>query len=150
MDIPGRDPERWKFDAVGNKVCFKVTGCEGCLCHEYDHIVPFSKGGKSTLENCQILQTRVNRFKGADTDDKKEMNYFSCSRQFSDFEMDIFEMALYGNVRRFNEASGNFEVACRVKSIMELLPGWRDRKDKSKKEKENDKIPMCKINCNCS
>lgn len=40
----GRDPERWRVDPVGNVVCAKLTSCEGCLCHEYDHIVPFSKG----------------------------------------------------------------------------------------------------------
>ena len=31
----------------------------------------FSKGGRSVLENCQILQQRVNRFKGNEDDDPK-------------------------------------------------------------------------------
>ncbi|OQU93153.1 hypothetical protein SORBI_3001G489800 [Sorghum bicolor] len=54
--VPGRDPERWRRDALGNIVFRKLVGCPGCLCHDYDHIVPYSKGGKSTLENCQVLQ----------------------------------------------------------------------------------------------
>ncbi|KAL6580214.1 hypothetical protein OROMI_008238 [Orobanche minor] len=54
--INGRDPDRWRRDPLGNTVFRKLVGCPGCLCHDYDHIVPYSKGGKSTLENCQLLQ----------------------------------------------------------------------------------------------
>ncbi|XP_010258322.1 PREDICTED: uncharacterized protein LOC104598108 isoform X1 [Nelumbo nucifera] len=54
--IKGRDPDRWRRDALGNIVFRKLVGCPGCLCHDYDHIMPYSKGGKSTLENCQVLQ----------------------------------------------------------------------------------------------
>ncbi|KAA8542443.1 hypothetical protein F0562_023421 [Nyssa sinensis] len=54
--IKGRDPDRWRRDALGNIVYRKLVGCPGCLCHDYDHIIPYSKGGKSTLENCQVLQ----------------------------------------------------------------------------------------------
>ncbi|TYI51824.1 hypothetical protein E1A91_D12G203900v1 [Gossypium mustelinum] len=54
--VKGRDPDRWRRDAVGNIVFRKLVGCPGCLCHDYDHIIPYSKGGKSTLENCQVLQ----------------------------------------------------------------------------------------------
>ena len=84
----GRNPDRFRLDAVGNPVCrvskpilgtilfltlpiskfFKIfkqvlTNCLGPLCHEYDHIFPFSKGGTTSVENCQILQTTVNRVK---------------------------------------------------------------------------------------
>ncbi|XP_058083272.1 uncharacterized protein LOC131231171 isoform X2 [Magnolia sinica] len=62
--IKGRDPDRWRRDALGNTVFRKLVGCPGCLCHDYDHIIPFSKGGKSSLENCQVLQATVNRSKG--------------------------------------------------------------------------------------
>ena len=41
--MPGRDPERWRRDALGNIVFRKLVGCPGCLCHDYDHIVPYSK-----------------------------------------------------------------------------------------------------------
>lgn len=50
--IPGRDPARWRIDAVGNPVLSLLRGCHGALCHEYDHIVPFSKGGKTEVSNC--------------------------------------------------------------------------------------------------
>nr|CAB3448993.1 unnamed protein product [Digitaria exilis] len=42
--VAGRHPERWRQDAVGNVVCRRFWSCHGCLCYEYDHIVPFSKG----------------------------------------------------------------------------------------------------------
>ncbi|OWM90406.1 hypothetical protein CDL15_Pgr014709 [Punica granatum] len=57
--VKGRDPERWRRDALGNIVFRKLVGCSGCLCHDYDHIVPYSKGGQSTLENCQVLQREI-------------------------------------------------------------------------------------------
>ena len=47
--VPGRDPARWRKDAAGNTVFRKLTNCEGCLCHEYDHIVPYSKVQTSVL-----------------------------------------------------------------------------------------------------
>jgi hypothetical protein len=42
--VPGRHPERWRKDAAGNIVCKRFFNCLGCLCYEYDHIIPFSKG----------------------------------------------------------------------------------------------------------
>lgn len=47
--VPGRHPERWRKDVAGNVVCRRLTRCEGCLCYEYDHIRPFSKGFSSVL-----------------------------------------------------------------------------------------------------
>ena len=41
--IKGRDPDRWRRDALGNIVFRKLVGCPGCLCHDYDHIMPYSK-----------------------------------------------------------------------------------------------------------
>ena len=35
----------------------------GPFCHEYDHVLPYSKGGHTTIRNCQILQTALNRNK---------------------------------------------------------------------------------------
>lgn len=54
--VKGRDPDRWRRDPLGNIVFRKLVGCPGCLCHDYDHILPYSKGGLSTLDNCQVLQ----------------------------------------------------------------------------------------------
>lgn len=53
--VPGRHPERWRKDAAGNVVCKRFCNCQGCLCFEYDHIVPFSKGPNFSL-------FRLNRF----------------------------------------------------------------------------------------
>lgn len=47
--VRGRDPERWRKDALGNIVFRKLVGCPGCLCHDYDHILPYSKVNSSFL-----------------------------------------------------------------------------------------------------
>ncbi|KAK4484074.1 hypothetical protein RD792_011294 [Penstemon davidsonii] len=99
--VPGRDPERWRIDAAGNLVCKKLHTCEGCLCFEYDHIIPFSKGGESMEDNCQILQTRVNRLKSNKNDlDQRSLNGYSCDIKFTDEQLDVIEMAVYGSVIR--------------------------------------------------
>lgn len=41
--VKGRDPDRWRRDVLGNTIFRKLVGCPGCLCHDYDHIVPYSK-----------------------------------------------------------------------------------------------------------
>jgi HNH endonuclease. len=64
----GRHPDRWRLDAVGNPVFRFLKGCQGPVCHEYDHIIPWSKGGKTVIENCQILQTKVNFYKSNKVD----------------------------------------------------------------------------------
>lgn len=92
-----------------------MRGCDGCLCHEYDHIIPFSKGGRSVLENCQILQQRVNRFKGNEDDEPKKLHSYSCQKRFTSDELDVVEMALYGDVRDDQSL-----IKCRCKSFMEF------------------------------
>ncbi|XP_060172490.1 uncharacterized protein LOC132603441 isoform X4 [Lycium barbarum] len=83
--VKGRDPDRWRRDPLGNTVFRKLVGCPGCLCHDYDHIVPYSKGGESTLENCQVLQATVNRSKGNRTDiSKAELIQRSSNCRVSD------------------------------------------------------------------
>ncbi|KAK9107425.1 hypothetical protein Scep_017152 [Stephania cephalantha] len=127
--VPGRHPERWRKDAAGNVVCKRFCNCQGCLCFEYDHIVPYSKGGESVVENCQILQTRVNRFKSdKDSVDKKVLRSFSCDVSFTDKELDIIEMAVYGDVIR----PGN---QCRCRTVAETLG----------KFKSKSSMPACKL-----
>lgn len=116
-EVPGRDPARWRLDAAGNPVLSRLRGCDGCLCHEYDHIIPFSKGGPSSLQNCQILQTRPNRMKGNEEDDPAKLRAYSCARKWNEREMDMAEMAVYGGVLREG-------LQCRCKSNMELLQAF--------------------------
>ncbi|RRT55960.1 hypothetical protein B296_00027427 [Ensete ventricosum] len=134
--VPGRHPERWRKDPAGNVVCKRFWNCYGCICYEYDHIIPFSKGdpdassavfeeisfferelgegrvcllrqcGDTTAENCQILQTRVNRLKS----DKQLVD----KADLEDKELDIIEMATYGDVIR----PGN---QCRCRTVAEML-----------------------------
>ncbi|KAK4568146.1 hypothetical protein RGQ29_003786 [Quercus rubra] len=121
--VPGRHPERWRKDAAGNIVCKRFCNCQGCLCFEYDHIVPFSKGGESTYDNCQILQTRVNRYKSdKDNVDPTQLKGYSCDVNFTDKELDIIEMAVYGDVIR----PGN---QCRCRTIAEMLGQYKSKDD---------------------
>lgn len=116
MVVPGRDPDRWRYDAAGNVVGYDLRSCVGCLCHDYDHIVPFSKGGLTVLENCQVLQVRANRLKGNQDDDPEALRKYSCAHKFTKQELDFAEMAVYGNVR-----DGNGKVQCRCRSVIEMM-----------------------------
>ncbi|KAM7480060.1 hypothetical protein LguiA_028273 [Lonicera macranthoides] len=131
--VAGRHPERWRKDAAGNVVCKRFANCQGCLCFEYDHIIPFSKGGESVAENCQILQTRVNRFK-ADKDhlDPSQLQAYSCDIKFTDKELDIIEMAVYGDVIR----PGN---ECRCRTVAEMLGQYKSR------DKYKERMAACKL-----
>ncbi|KAL1197308.1 hypothetical protein V5N11_005335 [Cardamine amara subsp. amara] len=123
--VPGRHPERWRKDAAGNIVCKRFGNCNGCLCFEYDHIVPYSKGGESTAENCQILQTRVNRLKSAQENvDATTLKGYSCDLQFTDKELDVIEMAVYGDVLRAGKE-------CRCKTVAELLGQYKSKDGKA-------------------
>ncbi|PSS07922.1 Ubinuclein-2 like [Actinidia chinensis var. chinensis] len=105
--IKGRDPERWRRDFLGNTVFRKLVGCPGCLCHDYDHIIPYSKGGKSTLDNCQVLQATVNRSKGNRTEiSRAELIQKSSYCRVSGRDMDLLELSAYGNVRRGPDTGG--------------------------------------------
>lgn len=105
--VKGRDPERWRRDPLGNTVFRKLVGCPGCLCHDYDHIIPYSKGGESTLENCQVLQATVNRSKGNRTDiSKAELIQRSSYCRVSGRDMDLLELSAYGNVRHAQDSGG--------------------------------------------
>ncbi|GAQ83886.1 HNH endonuclease domain-containing protein [Klebsormidium nitens] len=128
--VTGRHPERWRKDVAGNVVCRKLLACMGCMCYEYDHIVPFSKGGRTEVTNCQILQTRANRQK-SNTEDLgvHDIKQFSCSLPFSDRELDLVEMAVYGDVVRPG-------LQCRIRSFSEHA-GLTPRR------KEN--VPACEL-----
>ena len=108
--ISNRDPNRWRLDSLGNPVMKPLRGLQGIFCHEYDHIFPYSLGGTSTLDNCQILQTNINRKKG---------NQFYSNTELMDFKqkipdslrkigvnkidnklLDIAEELVYGNINR--------------------------------------------------
>lgn len=97
----GRDPERWRLDAYGIPVSKALRGCQGLFCHEYDHIIPYSKGGKTELNNCQILQTKLNRLKSNKTDMTfSELRNHVPNYKYSELEMDIIERAVYGNIKK--------------------------------------------------
>ncbi|CAI7903995.1 unnamed protein product [Closterium sp. NIES-54] len=106
---------RWRVDAAGNTVGRRFNACMGCLCYEFDHIVPYSKGGPTSVENCQVLQTRVNRFKSdKDQLSPQEYSHASCHLTLTDKDLDLVEMAVYGDVVRPG-------MQCRVTTVAEAM-----------------------------
>jgi hypothetical protein len=100
-EVKGRDPDRWRRDIAGNVLARRLTGCDGCLCYEFDHVVPWAKDGPTSVENCQILQTRANRWKSDRTDVQKEdLRKASCDLVLSERELDLIELSLWGDVKR--------------------------------------------------
>ena len=109
--ISNRDPNRWRLDALGNPVMKALRGFQGIFCHEYDHIFPYSLGGTSTLDNCQILQTNINRKKGNQfytnnellnfkqkiPDSLKKIGIYNIDNKL----LDIAEELVYGNINRY-------------------------------------------------
>lgn len=95
-----------------------LRGCPGLACHEYDHIVPWSKGGPSVLGNCQLLQSRVNQMKSNhELEDSDQLKAFSCKRRLTESEMDVLEQAVYGSIKRKG-------LECRNYSIIEAWRVW--------------------------
>eukprot|EP00871_Galdieria_phlegrea_P006091 jgi/Galph1/96/GphlegSOOS_G4822.1 len=105
--VRGRDPRRWRRDIGGNIVCKQLRGCKGPFCMDFDHIVALSKGGESTLDNCQVLQTTANRHKGNRLVEQSEGTkkfYRSISDKRilpTQRHLDIVEYYVYGDVIRY-------------------------------------------------
>ncbi|XP_028555006.1 uncharacterized protein LOC114580718 [Dendrobium catenatum] len=69
--------------------------------------VKMQRGGKSTLENCQVLQATVNRFKGNKTEiSKSDLIQKSAYCRVSGRDLDLVELSAYGNVRRAQDSGG--------------------------------------------
>ncbi|CAN1312508.1 hypothetical protein LINPERPRIM_LOCUS28660 [Linum perenne] len=95
--VKGRDPARWRRDPLGNIVFRKLVGCPGCLCHDYDHIVPYSK-------------VTANRSKGNRTElSRAELISRSNYCRVSGRDMDLVESLSYGNVQHSKDSGG-----CRI------------------------------------
>ncbi|TXG51736.1 hypothetical protein EZV62_024260 [Acer yangbiense] len=112
--VKGRDSDRWRRDALGNIVFRKLVGCPGCLCHDYDHILPYSKIGFTfvlrILTFVSPIQATVNRSKGNRTEiSRAELIEKSSYCRVSGRDMDLLELSAYGNVRRGQDSGG-----CRI------------------------------------
>ena len=151
----GRHPDRWRLDAVGNPVFKFMKGCSGPLCHEYDHIVPFSKGGKTVPENCQILQSGVNLYKSNKLDvTHEDLIKASPKTKFAsrisknksiyvllEEQMDAIELAAYGDIRQTSlddmvSHRKNFYYGNEATNIPEQKPRQRTSKEKISKDVE--------------
>lgn len=101
MEVKNRDPDRWKYDITGNIIFKPFTNCKGALCYHYDHIIPYSKGGKTELANCQILQSSLNQKKSNKILTREELEDLSLRNIYlTQKEMDFLEETFYGNVNK--------------------------------------------------
>ncbi|RLM55404.1 hypothetical protein C2845_PM10G15770 [Panicum miliaceum] len=107
-EVPGRDPNRWRADAAGNKVCKRYAGKFGLFGFEYDRIDPYAEGlkgfltgGETDIANGQILQPEVNRAK-SDTKEfsLEQMKDASRALDYTYHELGIAEIAAYEGVFR--------------------------------------------------
>lgn len=116
--VPGRDPDRWRLDVYGNPVLRPLHGCLGCFCYEFDHRVPYSLGGETTVENCDLLQTRINRLKsnalGGENISWEQIRQYACEDVTSVIDLDAVEFAVYGDVHREG-------LRCRAYSLFEKV-----------------------------
>ncbi|CAI7882222.1 unnamed protein product [Closterium sp. NIES-53] len=95
----GGGAQRWRRDVLGNVVFRPLLGCTGPLCFDFDHIVPFAKGGTSDVHNCQVLQVAANRAKGSVVSDSWRQDAQPMrTRQPSGEDMDVLELAAYGDI----------------------------------------------------
>eukprot|EP01013_Petalomonas_cantuscygni_P017786 TRINITY_DN35033_c0_g1_i1.p1 TRINITY_DN35033_c0_g1~~TRINITY_DN35033_c0_g1_i1.p1 ORF type:complete len:176 (-),score=1.24 TRINITY_DN35033_c0_g1_i1:105-632(-) len=104
--VIGRDPDRWRRDRFGHIVVAPLRSCYGPLCYEFDHRIPFAKGGKTSVDNCDILMTCVNRLKSAKVEFSDADIGDRCPRVFrqpnvAPRQLDLIEYALFGNVTRY-------------------------------------------------
>ncbi|CAI5516537.1 unnamed protein product [Closterium sp. Naga37s-1] len=89
----------WRRDVLGNVVFRPLLGCTGPLCFDFDHIVPFAKGGTSDVHNCQVLQVAANRAKGSAVSDSWRQDAQPlATHQPSCEDMDVLELAAYGDM----------------------------------------------------
>ena len=69
---------------LGNKASKLLSFCFLCFGGDFVEIWDYHVGGESVAENCQILQTRVNRFKSnKEQVDEKELKGYSCDVKFT-------------------------------------------------------------------
>ncbi|XP_050890567.1 uncharacterized protein LOC127095971 [Lathyrus oleraceus] len=91
--------------------------------------------GESTADNCQILQSRVNRLKSDKYQiDSDKLKGYSCDINFTDKELDIIDMAVYGDVIR----PGN---QCRCRTVDEMLGKFKAKaKDNTDASTSNEDV----------
>lgn len=61
--LQGEDPDKYRQDPYGNKICKGSYGKSSEMGWEVDHIKPEARGGSDTTKNLQALKTGINRSK---------------------------------------------------------------------------------------
>jgi len=64
MPIYGKNPNRFRIDAVGNQIDKNQYGKDSPQGWHKDHIIPKAEGGSNSLCNIQPLQSKANLQKG--------------------------------------------------------------------------------------
>lgn len=89
-------------------------------------------GGESTADNCQILQTRVNRFKSDKQEvDKTQLEGYSCDVKFtgmfalfSPFSCFIIKFCLFSLSSHFSSGGVGFLIKFELVSCNSSLTVW--------------------------
>ncbi len=76
--VPGKDINLYRKDSYGNIMYRPSYGANTPMGFEVDHIIPLARGGADTLYNKQLLNTRINRSKGASL--VKKSRHSACNR----------------------------------------------------------------------
>lgn len=126
----------------GGKICCEV--CRNNLssineCH-FDHIYPYSKGGKSTFENCQLLCTDCNLKKN-----DKELKDFVLEEKAKSFLNGDFLYEVEQDVVNETENKSRESNACMTKDLFdELVTAFINKKGNINKVdfgREYNKLP---------
>lgn len=102
--VRGRDPKRFRFDHFGNLLCRRHNCGNFVTSFNFDHIVPQIEGELSVTSNCQPIHYKSGKLDVCPVELKSKC--FSLT--FSSMDIDVIEIATYGNITK------NGNVVCKL------------------------------------
>uniref|UniRef100_A0A0D9XVV3 Protein CHUP1, chloroplastic n=1 Tax=Leersia perrieri TaxID=77586 RepID=A0A0D9XVV3_9ORYZ len=104
--VPGRDPKRWRFDAVGIEVLKPLRSKYlGLASYVFDHkFAPTTEVEKKnpffrSIKNCQVLSTNVNLAKSDNKLDRKQLMGYRYNLKLTGPLMDLLESDVVAHAR---------------------------------------------------